>query len=243
MQLQDSGDSWAKAYELPPRLNMMKNKDRFVASGTRIFATIERCIKTYKRDKPIEALDILEFGCGVGRIALPFFHKYGRPNACVDVSRASIEYLKKTIPGANPEPSVFQPPLRFADGSFDAIYSISVWTHLEPSKGDAWLLEMRRLLRPGGLALISTSSFGQLEKHRRHPKRGPQWRDVSDDDLRKQGRIFRDQNYEGMKGAYGCTVHDPDWIRRTWSELFEVKATLVREVGGSQDLNVLVKPK
>ena len=186
-------------------------------------------------------MDILEFGCGVGRIALPFFHKYGRPSACVDVSQSSIDYLNSVIPGANPKISVFTPPLPFPDASFDVIYSISVWTHLEPAKGDLWLADVARMLRPGGLALISTSSYGQLEKHRQHSIRGAEWADVSDDDLRREGRIFRDQNYAGMKGAYGCTVHDPDWIKKEWSGLFDVKDTLVRTVGGHQDLNILIK--
>ena len=39
--------SWAEAYVLPPRMNMMKSRDAFISSGTRIFAVLEENIKKY----------------------------------------------------------------------------------------------------------------------------------------------------------------------------------------------------
>ena len=40
-------------------------------------------------------------------------------------------------------------PLPFGDGSFQMIYAGSVFTHIA-DLADAWLLELRRVLAPGG---------------------------------------------------------------------------------------------
>jgi hypothetical protein len=94
------------------------NKESFVQNGTQIFLTLEAAIRRYKPDADIGSLDIIDFGCGVGRVAIPFFHKYGRPSACVDLQANAIKYLARVLPGANPALSTQEPPLPFADGSF-----------------------------------------------------------------------------------------------------------------------------
>ena len=50
------------------------------------------------------------------------------------------------------------PPLPYADGSFDLIYGVSVFTHLSEEHQRAWLPELRRILKPGGLLLLSFHS-------------------------------------------------------------------------------------
>jgi SAM-dependent methyltransferase len=47
--------------------------------------------------------------------------------------------------------------LPFADGEFDTVHANQVIEHVRRS--DAFLREVRRVLRPGGLALISTNNF------------------------------------------------------------------------------------
>ena len=46
------------------------------------------------------------------------------------------------------------PHLPFEDGYFDFIYAGSVFTHIA-ELADAWLLELRRILRPGGRLYLS----------------------------------------------------------------------------------------
>ena len=244
--------AWGDHFKLPPNVNMMKNrtKDEFVQTGTNIFMAVENAIKDHMPGRTIEQLDVLEFGCGVGRIVLPFFHKYGRPNACVDVMPKYIDYLQEVVPGARPSQCGFEPPLSFADESFDVVYSISVLAHMTPEDGDKWLREMARILRPGGLALVSTSS--RLAQHRLLAEtdessiRGKEWVEVTDDDLRREGVIFKGRHMKGVGGIYGLTIHDPAWVVENWSKVMPVVEVRMRAVpadlGLAQDLNIMRKP-
>ena len=48
-----------------------------------------------------------------------------------------------------------KPPLRFASGTFDFIYALSVLTHLPEHTGRRWLAGLVRILKPGGLLLFT----------------------------------------------------------------------------------------
>ena len=56
------------------------------------------------------------------------------------------------------------PPLGFEDEQFDLIYSYSVFTHLAEPNHAAWLKELGRLLRPGGVMLHTTHSYEYLKR-------------------------------------------------------------------------------
>jgi len=103
-------------------------------------------------------LDVLDFGCSSGRVLRHFephrlndgWRLYG-----VDIQALMIEWLRRNFPR---DYCVFvtsvMPHLPFPDQSLDVIYGLSVFTHIK-FMWDAWLMELRRVLRPGGL-LIQT---------------------------------------------------------------------------------------
>jgi SAM-dependent methyltransferase len=241
-------DNWAAHFRLPQPMNMMERHDKreavFIKQGTLMFAAIESCIERHMPNRNIRELNILDFGCGVGRISLPFFFKYGRPTHCVDVDKKCIAYLKETIPGANPTEIPYDPPTPFADNSFDVVYAVSVWTHLPPDKSDAWLREIKRILIPGGLALITTTSFAGLAARRKSldPKWG--WATYSDDELRKDREVFKPTpSPPGVTGEYGYAAHDPTWLKEHWTRQYmPVLETVLGGILGVQDINVLRRP-
>lgn len=56
------------------------------------------------------------------------------------------------------------PPTPYVSGSFDLIYALSVFSHLDEPLQRDWLAEFRRLLRPGGLLVLSL--LGERLRHR-----------------------------------------------------------------------------
>jgi SAM-dependent methyltransferase len=99
----------------------------------------------------------LDFGSGAGRTLRKFEPETAHTAefwAC-DIDAASIQWMEANL---CPPFRVFRnepvPPLPFADDSLDLIYSMSVFTHLAET-WSAWLLELHRVLKPGGVLLVT----------------------------------------------------------------------------------------
>ena len=101
-----------------------------------------------------DAQNILDFGCGSGRVIrhLPQMTKaalYG-----VDYNPSLVDWCAANLPGDYRQ-NQLHPPLDFPDGQFDIVYLLSVFTHLRIPTQREWLAELARVIRPGGLAMIT----------------------------------------------------------------------------------------
>lgn len=105
-------------------------------------------------DRPLAVLD---FGCGCGRLArwiAPRVEAAGGRFTGSDLNPALVRWCAANLPGRYLRNGL-APPLRIEAASQDAIYAFSVVTHLTLPTTRAWLGELARVLRPGGLAMIS----------------------------------------------------------------------------------------
>jgi ubiquinone/menaquinone biosynthesis C-methylase UbiE len=99
---------------------------------------------------------VLDFGCSGGRM-IRWLKEYSA--GCeiwgTDISAAHILWCKQYLrPHFHFLVSTTLPHLPFEDRYFDLIYCGSVFTHIE-DLADAWLLELRRILKPGGLLYVT----------------------------------------------------------------------------------------
>ena len=114
---------------------------------------------------------LLEWGCGPGRTIRHLRDFEGlqiREITGIDYNPESIEYCKKSISGINFFTNELLPPTTLERDGFDVIYAISVFTHLSKELHLAWIAEINRLLKPGGL-FIGTF-HGDNYKHKLLPK-------------------------------------------------------------------------
>ncbi len=230
-----------------------RNVSWFVEGGRLDYETFRQAIERHA-SAPLPALSILDFGAGCGRILAHFADHAaaGGPRlAASDVDPTAVAYLRRAWPKVDSRVNHSAPPLPFEGAQFDVLYAFSVWTHLPPEAQARWLAEVGRVLRPGGLALITTLGFYGLEllNHSVAPLEA-EWRNVSADDLRREGVIYREYRvlgqalpekelFSGIQGSYGVAVHDPAYVRRAWAVGFEVVEVVERAMHGHQDLIVL----
>lgn len=107
---------------------------------------------------PRQDLALLDFGCSSGRVLRHFDAErsaQGWRLHGVDIQARPIEWLRLHFPQDYlVTTGTVQPHLPFEDNSLDVIYGFSVFTHIK-YLWDMWLLELRRVLKPGGL-LVQT---------------------------------------------------------------------------------------
>jgi SAM-dependent methyltransferase len=100
---------------------------------------------------------VFDFGCGAGRIArwlAPEVKAGGGRFFGSDLNPRLVAWCAANLDGRYAV-NRLKPPLDLADASLDLVYAHSVLTHLEEPTARAWLAELARVLRPGGLALLT----------------------------------------------------------------------------------------
>jgi len=168
---------------LPPRRLMVRvagtaDPDWFLRSGRAAYDAIVDHV-------PLEAIDsVLDFGCGCGRVTR-WWASFPGEVAGSDLSRPAVEWCRANLPFARFETNGLAPPLPFADASFELVYALSVFTHLTEPLQLAWRDELRRVLKPGGLLLLTThgrSYLPRLSDHERERFEAGElvvrWRDI-----------------------------------------------------------------
>jgi SAM-dependent methyltransferase len=100
---------------------------------------------------------ILDFGCGCGRIVRWFAPLRGRCEVWgCDYNPALVSWCHNKLSSiATFSVNNANPPLDFPDATFGLIYSYSVFTHLSAEQQRPWMAELVRVLKPGGMLLVT----------------------------------------------------------------------------------------
>jgi len=185
----------------------------------------------------------LDFGCGCGRIELHLEDVAKNVELhAVDIDSLAINWAVEHIPWARFSQNQGLPPLDFPDEYFDLVFNHSVFTHLDERYQDAWLVELERVTKPGGLLILSVSGgypFSLFEKNCIDSGHDPQpFREI----FRSRGHLFIPD--DGMQNSpfpdfYHTTFHAPWYIFERWASIFDIKAYIVRGDLNYQDLLLL----
>lgn len=226
-----------------PAFNMMRvarttNQGYFTLMGY----TQYRHIKELAARHAAGARDILDWGCGAARVlryfaADPAFRATG-----VDIDPFNIDWCRSTF-GEIAEFQAIAPmdECPFAAGSFDVVYGISVFTHLNPESERFWLGELHRLLRPGGVAIMSV--HGEMTF----------FKGINDfwifDRLVNEGHVdvgaCNDLDVNGKptvdENLYRNVFHTRAYIQRVWGRHFTIVDYIPGGVVAHQDYVVMIR--
>jgi SAM-dependent methyltransferase len=138
--------------------------DEALALGFKVYALVKR---TYEEHAgPLTPSHrILDFGCGWGRVTRFFLRDIAPENLVgIDVDEEAIAACRATNPWASFEHCERFPPTAFESGSFDLVYAYSVFSHLSEEAHLRWLEEFERILRPGGVVIVTTLARAVIEQ-------------------------------------------------------------------------------
>ncbi len=92
---------------------------------------------------------VADWGCGMGRVLRHLPDTYQLTG--FDYNKAAVDWCAKSLPRARYALNGLMPPLPADAGAFDALYALSVFTHLSAHAHAAWIAEIERVLAPGGV--------------------------------------------------------------------------------------------
>lgn len=195
----------------------------------------------------VDVRDYLDMGCASGRVLRHVANADRGINVFgCDINRRHVDWVAAHL---DPSITVFQnhsvPSLPMPDESLDVVTAYSVFTHVEVFD-TAWLMEIRRILRPGGIAWLTVQS------NRTWEAMGPGWplydalQEMAEfapyaenrGSLPRGRMVFRWHNDR----SYSSHVfYDLDHLRRTWGRIMPVVEDHHR-LPDFQDVLILQKP-
>lgn len=153
---------------------------------------------------------ILDWGCGSGRTTralkalLPSCELHG-----ADIDPEAVGWLQENYSAiAEFRLAPHRPATSYDDGQFDFVCGISIFTHLPEDMQFQWLEELRRITRPGGHLVMTTSG----EQNYSHLPPELQ-------------QILETKGFYYHAGDYGQSISLPDFYQNT--------STRTRTSGGS----------
>lgn len=177
--LKDTDAAWNKLGRSEPywavlthdeyRINNLEDSTRrsFFASGERhvqlVFDVIARHF-----DAGFSPRTTLDFGCGVGRLVIPFA-KRGGSVVGVDISQAMLDEAARNAAdtGVRADFVLSDDALSGVTRTFDLVHSVIVLQHISPNRGERILGRLLDSVAPGGIAAIHLTY--------RTPSRRPKW--------------------------------------------------------------------
>ena len=214
---------------LPPRRLMVRvagtaDADWFVRSGRAAYDAIAAHV-------PLDGLEsVLDFGCGCGRVTR-YWDGFAGSVAGSDLDGPAVEWCRGNLAFARFERNALEPPLVFESGSFDLVYALSVFTHLTAELQLAWRDELRRVLRPGGVLLLTTHGRSYLPRL----------------DAEERARFERGElvvRWSDVPGTNLCSAYHPEaYLRGEFADGFELLDLEAEGATGNptQDLVLLRK--
>ena len=143
----------------------LTERSDFAAHGTDIYRALWEA-----SDRPLTAYSsILDFGCGCGRLARMFAGHSGKIQGC-DIDARHVEWINSSLSFMQAKVSRVVPPIPFADNEFDAVISISIFTHLTEASQDLFLSELHRVCQPDGRLFLTVHGARALERANNEPR-------------------------------------------------------------------------
>ncbi len=193
----------------------------------------EWLVSFFKKHKKLENLNILDWGCGPGRVIrhLPSFMDTSCTFFATDYNKKYIKWCSENIPGIKFRLNKLQPPLEFENDSLDIIYGISIFTHLSKEMHFAWFSELMRILKSNGMLFLTLQGEAFKVKLAEAEKK--------DFDL---GNLIVKANTKEGHRTFGA-FHPPSFIKELIgkNEILEHVPGIIKEDKPQQDVWIIKK--
>ncbi len=130
------------------------NQNSFLNGGRAAYMALRKIAEENGVNFENPELSILDWGVGCGRVIRHFSELPSKNIFGIDIDEDNTNWCREHLRG-NYLCVGLNPPTEINSNTFDFIYSCSVLSHLSEADASVWLAEINRILKPGGVALLS----------------------------------------------------------------------------------------
>jgi SAM-dependent methyltransferase len=212
----------------PPQLweNYGSDAAEYLGGGQQDVDTMLRILGT---EVAAELGTVLDLGCAAGRMLRHLPRHRESEYWGVDISAAHIRWCQEHLQALNFATITTAPHLPFADDYFDLVYAASVFTHIS-DLADAWLLEVRRVLKPGGRAYLTLHDLKSFEllvtpsTYSAEPSLAEFVEESADFERRESVRGRSIDAFWFGTDPQSQVFYDSDYLKRKWGKWMRVAA-------------------
>lgn len=203
----------------------------FEEIGRGVKDTITRCLPPGFAFRGSRCLD---FGCGIGRVVRHFAEEAQSAEfwGC-DIDGTSIRWAVENL---TPPFRFYQmsqaPSLPFEDSSFDLIYAIAVFSQVYDD-WHQWAVEIRRVLKPGGVFFMSYAGQTPFEEMLSLPYDG----------FDPRPGLYIKNPFNSWNRGGPMVFMSPAWVERHWGSLFDIEFVAPDGLLDYQTICVMRKPE
>lgn len=219
---------------------------RFFMTGLSDYLKVRQTAQQYG----VDVRSYLDFGCASGRVLRHFCAHSDVANLWgTDINGRHIRWLNEHLPSQlKLIHNHCLPHLGIADNSIDVLTAFSVFTHIDTFE-TAWLAELHRVLKPGGLCYLSVqndATWNLLQQAGEEDYLLKRFRQLDDQfDQRLAGPIPAGRTcyrYTPLGPYRALVLHSDEYLKRTWGRYFDVLEIRSQAHGWMQSVFVGRKP-
>ncbi len=203
---------------------------------------------------PGKQLAVLDFGAGLGRILRYLYqfvpeHSY----AASEVNPLAVDWAKQVYREANVFKTDSQPPLPLPSASIDVAYAWSIFSHYAEELHLQWLKELARVLKPGGLLIVTVQGRTLIDRMAKEPEIRHVMRLGDPSACERLKQEFETAGYSfyesyGEAGApafginaatFGMAFISPDYMAKNWMTDYELVKFEAGMISNWQDYAIL----
>jgi SAM-dependent methyltransferase len=202
----------------------LSTKHHYLVGGFTTFKQIASLVSTYGRTPLDKMTCIVDWGVGCARVARQFVEGADElnmapiaPNSYLgyDVDPVNVEWCSRNMAAFGSYHLLSRSGFDL-DKSADLLFGVSVFTHLTEADQLLWLQGIHRVVRPGGLVIVTTHGEHFYYK-------SPQ--SIAIPFLERFGFFdgFEDPAIgKDRVKEYRATYHSREYVRRVWGQYFEI---------------------
>jgi SAM-dependent methyltransferase len=202
----------------------MSDALQYLVFGATTFHQLDLIARRYAGRPIAELGTVLDWGVGCGRVLRQILESgQGRAGRTIglDIDEVNVGWCAENLAAHGDFGVLSLDGFELEERSVDFLYGISVMTHLTEHHQLMWLDQIRRILKPGGLAVLSINGEGQYYREPQtlfapFVERFGFFDSIADDAIGEDRSTY-----------YRATYNSRSYIQQTWPRYFEIIDVIV----------------